>query len=244
MSTLEMERQAAAAGAFLEWLDRWYSDLPSASLREDVIDSAGGAQAVGVMVVDLLVGFSTEGPLASPRVAALGLKAARFLQAAWDAGIRTMVLAMDAHPPDSPEFAAFPPHCVRGTREAELMPELRALPFAAEMLEMRKGSLNVGHEPEMRDWHDRQRDLRAWIVIGDCTDLCVYQSAMHLRLQANARGEEVRIWVPADLADTYDLPVEAARRIGAMPHDGDLMHRLFLYHMALNGISVVRELRP
>ena len=38
--------------------------------------------------------------------------------------------------------------------------------------------------------------------------------------------------------------VETARQIGALPHDGDLLHRLFLYHMALNGIRVVRELSP
>jgi hypothetical protein len=27
-----------------------------------------------------------------------------------------------------------------------------------------------------------------------------------------------------------------------MPHHGDLLHTLFLYHMALNGINVVREI--
>jgi hypothetical protein len=27
-----------------------------------------------------------------------------------------------------------------------------------------------------------------------------------------------------------------------MPHPGDLMHAFFLYHMALNGVEVVRTL--
>jgi hypothetical protein len=43
--------------------------------------------------------------------------------------------------------------------------------------------------------------------------------------------------------DTYDLPVDVAERIGAMPHDANLLHPLFLYHMALNGAKVVSSVR-
>lgn len=229
---------------FLRWLDGWYDSLPSASLRDELIGAAGGAENVAVMVVDLLVGFCSEGPLASPRVGALGPKAARFLGEAYQAGIREMALAMDAHPPDSPEFAAFPPHCIRGTREADPIRELTELPFFPQMAAIYKGSLSVGLEEELGRWAEARPHVRSWIIIGDCTDLCVYQTAMHFRLQANARGRDVRVWVPADLVDTYDMPVETAREFGAMPHDADLMHRLFLYHMALNGISVVREVTP
>jgi nicotinamidase-related amidase len=153
-----------------------------------------------------------------------------------------MVLAMDAHPEDSPEFKAFPPHCIRGTREAETIPELTALPFYSETVSIRKGSLNVAHEGELAAWEAAHPEVRSWLIVGDCTDLCVYQAAMHFRLQANARGREAQVWVPALLVDTYDLPVRTARQLGGLPHDGDLMHRLFLYHMALNGISVVRDI--
>ena len=82
-----------------------------------------------------------------------------------------------------------------------------------------------------------------YIVVGDCTDLCVYQLAMHLRLRHNARNvPDIDVVVPANAVDTYDLSPEAAREIGAMPHPGDFFHHVFLYHMALNGIRVVREL--
>jgi hypothetical protein len=80
-------------------------------------------------------------------------------------------------------------------------------------------------------------------VVGNCTDLCVYQLAMHLRVRHNARNVPgVSVIVPANAVDTYDLPVETASAIGAMPHPGDFFHQVFLYHMALNGIQVVREL--
>jgi len=243
MSSTDAVPVASSAGAaFLAWLDAWYGALPAASFREEVL--AGGAGRVAVISVDLLVGFCSEGPLASPRVGALGPKVAWFLSDAWDAGVRALLLAEDSHPEDSPEFAAFPPHCLRGTREAETIPELRALPFIAEAARIAKGSLSVGLEGEFGEWLRTHPEVDQWVIVGDCTDLCVYHTAMHLRLAANTQGRDVSIWVPADLVDTYDLPVEAARQLGALPHDGDLLHRLFLYHMALNGVRVVRELTP
>lgn len=238
----ETQRSTARSAApFLEWLDDWYRQLPPVSLGSRVLRDAR-PEHVAVLVVDLLVGFCSEGPLASPRVAVLGPKAAAFLSAAREAGIRQFLLAADAHPEDSPEFAAFPPHCVAGSRQAEAIEELTRLPFYAELAMIPKRSLNVGLEPAFAAWRDAHPDIRSWIVLGDCTDLCVYQAAMHLRLQANAEANDVTVWVPADLVDTYDLSVAAAGQVGGMPHDGDLLHRLFLFHMALNGIRVVREI--
>jgi hypothetical protein len=78
--------------------------------------------------------------------------------------------------------------------------------------------------------------------VGDCTDLCLYQLAMHLKLNANAAGQRVNVLVPENCVQTYDLPLDVASSIGAMPHDGDLVHAMFLYHMALNGAQVVKKI--
>jgi hypothetical protein len=42
--------------------------------------------------------------------------------------------------------------------------------------------------------------------------------------------------------DTWDTPVEKARELGIMPHDAELLHAVFLYHMALNAVRVVRRI--
>jgi len=103
--------------------------------------------------------------------------------------------------------------------------------------------LHPGLETEFDAWLVAHPALRTAIVAGNCTDLCVYQLAMHLRLRHNARNvPDVAVIVPADAVDTYDLPVETATEIGAFPHPGDFFHQVFLYHMALNGIQVVRAL--
>lgn len=226
---------------FLRWLEQWHATLPSLSISRDLIASAGGAERVGVVVVDLLVGFCSEGALASPRVGALGPGVARFLTALHDAGVRQFAVARDSHVPDAPEFAAFPPHCLRGTAEAEEIAEIQQLQFHAEIAQFPKNTLSVGLEPEFAEWLAARPELNTWVVVGDCTDLCVYQTAMQLRLDANRRGVQREVWVPGSLVDTFDLPVEVAEQVGALPHDGDLLHRIFLYHLALNGVRVAGE---
>ena len=65
---------------------------------------------------------------------------------------------------------------------------------------------------------------------------------MHLRLRANAlnlRG--VRVILPIDGVDTFDIPVDVAQEIGALPHHGDLIHLIFLFNMAQNGIEIIAE---
>ena len=96
---------------------------------------------------------------------------------------------------------------------------------------------------DLGPWLEAHPAVTTFIVVGDCTDICVYLAAMYLRLRANVLGlRHVRVIVPADCVQTYDMSIATAEELGALPHDGDLLHRVFLYHMALNGIQVVAHL--
>jgi nicotinamidase-related amidase len=129
---------------------------------------------------------------------------------------------------------------VRGTPESVTAPELTTLPFAGQFTVITKNSINSTLAPGWQAWHAQHADVRTFIVAGDCTDFCVYQLAMALRVSANSNQErDLRVIVPADCVDTYDLPVHAARSLGVLPHAGDLLHLIFLYHMALNGVEIV-----
>ncbi len=158
-------------------------------------------------------------------------------------GVRHFVFLQDTHHPETPEFEAWPIHCVQGTDESEMIPELKALPVSDTFTVIPKNSLHPALETEFDAWLDAHPELRTAIVVGNCTDLCVYSLAMHLRMRHNARNiAGVSVIVPANAVQTYDLPVDTAAEIGAMAHPGDFFHEVFLYHMALNGIDVVREL--
>jgi nicotinamidase-related amidase len=197
----------------------------------------------GVISVDVINGFCTQGPLASPRVQSIVLPIVSLFNRCWSAGVRQILLLQDTHEPDAVEFGQFPPHCVRGTQEAETVPEFKELPFFNQIRIMEKNSIHSGLNTGLNDWLQDHPQVNTFIVVGDCTDLCTYQLAMHLRLDANARQKVRRVILPVDCVATYDLPVDTAARIGAFPHDGDLLHLVFLHHMALNGIEVVASIQ-
>lgn len=226
---------------YLQYLYDWESGLRGASLQS-VIDDAGGPDRVAFFVVDLIKGFTTQGPLSSARVGALVPRVARLLERAHGLGVRQFVILQDAHPPDSPEFGDLPPHCVIGTEEAEMDEGLAALPFADTFTIFEKKSLDATVGTQLLGWYLTHSDIRRIVVVGDCTDLCVYELAMSLQMRAHVHGHDYEVVVPANCADTFDLPVETARAIGARPHDGDLLHRIFLHQMAANGVGVVASL--
>jgi nicotinamidase-related amidase len=191
---------------------------------------------------DLINGFVHFGPLASPRVHALIEPVVGLFFRGWEHGIREFVLLQDTHPEDTPEFRSYPPHAIAGTEESATIPELAGLPFAGALTVIEKNSLHPAIETSFDAWWDDHRDITRAIVVGDCTDLCVYHLAMHLRLRANALGlDDFEVIVPVNAVDTFDIPADEETQVGAA-HPGDFFHEVFLYHMASNGIRVVAEL--
>jgi nicotinamidase-related amidase len=206
-----------------------------------------GPEKVAIIAVDVVNGFCVEGPLASEQVGAIVAPIRRLLGAAHGRGVRQIAVLRDSHTENAPEFRQFGPHCLAGTAESQLVRELAELPFAGEFADIPKNATSAWTGAEtLRDWVERREaaGVSTFVVVGDCTDLCVYQTAMPLKLAANARNRQVDVIVPADCVDTYDLPVATARSIGAMPHDADLLHAVFLYHLSLNGVRVVRSISP
>jgi len=225
---------------FLRYLAEWRASLPIFDLAAEIKEPERAA----VVSVDLVNGFCTIGPLSSPRVQAVVAPTARLFERAYALGIRHFVLPQDTHEPDAVEFGSFAPHCVRDTQESQTVPELTSLPFADQFIIIPKNSINSTLAPDWQDWQARHPDVHTFVVIGDCTDYCVYQLAMALRVNANSKqAREVRVIVPADCVDTYDLPVDAAKSLGILPHAGELIHLMFLYHMAVNGVEVVATVK-
>lgn len=226
----------------LEFLSYIHSNAESLPIVQgDTVFSAPGKCAI--LIVDVINGFCKAGALASPRVNKIVPPIVQLLSGAWKAGVRQMVLSQDTHEPDAVEFTTWPPHCIRGTEEAETVDEIKQLPFFDRMANFPKNSLSSVQKTGFSNWLADHPELDTFVIVGDCTDLCIYQMAMHLRLEADAHQLKRRILVPADCVQTYDFPTEAALQAGAKPHPGDIIHEFFLYHLALNGIEVVAGIK-
>lgn len=187
-----------------------FSDLP----RESTL----------IAVVDLNRGFAKQGALYSPRTEALLPGAAAFVDRCI-AGRYTLLPYTDCHTPQSPELLSYPPHCLEGTEEPLLAPELSRL----ESLARPKNSTNAF----LADPKPFQSpDVTHVVVIGCCTDICIYQLAVTLTAYYNQQNRQVQVIVPMDLVDTYDGP----------GHPADLCSLAALTSMRQNGVTVVRSI--
>lgn len=234
-----MAKEPMNSEPFLDWLYRWKETLPSLDLNEVISDPT----RVAVVSQDLLKGFCDVGPLSSERASSIVPAAVEIFERAHELGVRHFLLLQDTHDPDAVEFSAYPPHCVEGTEESETIDELQNLPFSDLFTILPKNSISSNVGTDLEPWLDSHPGVDTFIVVGVCTDICIYHAATYLRVRANVLGQEdARIIVPANCVQTFDTPVEVAKEIGAMPHDGDLLHRIFLYQMALNDVEVVASL--
>ena len=219
---MTLQQQAAQQADLLQ---RWMEDLPTLTLPAP-------PERVAVVCVDLIEGFTRQGPLASPRVAAIIPRVTDLIRSLLDAGVPAdhVVLVQDSHPEDAREFAAYPPHCVAGTPEAEAVAEVQALPEFARFRHFRKNSIASHTSPEFRAWlEERGADFDVVVAVGDVTDLCLYTLALHLVTDGMARQLERTVVVPEPCAQTWDAP----------GHPGDLYHALFLHQLERNGVRVV-----
>lgn len=222
---------------FLHWLADWINNLPS-----KVFEDFDKPENIAIISVDMVNGFCHKGSLASNEVKSIIPNVVNIFKKAESYGVEKFLLIQDAHHHEATEFNAYPPHCVKGSDEAETIPELRSLPFANKFVTIEKNSLSPAYETEFDNWLTKHPKIDTFIIVGDCTDLCIYSVAMHLRLYANAKNIKRRIIVPSNAVATYDMSVKKAQETGALPHDEKLLHPLFLYHMALNAIEIVKQI--
>lgn len=224
---------------FINYLENFVADLPTLSLEEAVPHP----ERTAILSVDVINGFLYEGPLASPRVAAIDEPVTELMRAAWARGVRDILLIQEGHHKDSHEFDAYGEHAIKGTPQAEAIDMIKALPFYSQLETIYKDSIQPAINTGLEDWLDERDQLDTFIVVGDVTDLCVYHLATYLKFHANAYQKERRVIVPENCVQTWHLSVEAAANLPAMPHHGDLLHATFLYHMALNAVEVVKAIK-
>ena len=133
------------------------------------------------VVVDMVNGFVKAGAMADPAIMGITPAIVRVLEHTDES---RRVFFADTHEKDCIEFAAFPPHCVKGTEESEIIDELK--PYVTAGI-IPKNSTNGFHA---------MKDLSVFsgvdsvVVTGCCTDICVLQFALTLKTWFNENGLE------------------------------------------------------
>ena len=157
-----------------------------------------------VLVIDMLRGFLEEGyPLCCGERARHIIPNIRTLLESERQKGSQIFFINDSHTPDDPEFKMFPPHCITGTEEARVIPDLSG--FKGEVIPKRRYSAFYGTPLE-----EKLKKLKPGkiIVVGVCTDICVMHTV------ADARNRDYNVEVPVDGVASFD---EAAHRF-ALKH--------------------------
>jgi nicotinate phosphoribosyltransferase len=150
--------------------------------------------ANAVLVIDMLRGFLEEGyPLYC------GDKARRIipniqglLERELTNGTKVFFIC-DCHDPDDLEFQMFPPHCIEGTAEAELIPELARYEGDVIAKKRYSGFFDTPLEKKLKELKPEKV-----IVCGVCTDICVSHTV------ADARNRDYEVEVPADCVASFN----------------------------------------
>ena len=146
----------------------------------------------------------------------------RLVKAAADAGV-FIVSSGDAHTENDPEFQRFPPHCVKGTPGAQIIPEGLTKDVVHSQVVIEKQSLDVFDNPHASEIVERLGHDAEYIVFGVVTEYCVRCAAKGLL----ERGRKVSI--VRDAVETLK-PEDGARSLDEMQ---DLGARLISTNEAL-----------
>ncbi|MEE5992707.1 MAG: isochorismatase family cysteine hydrolase [Oscillospiraceae bacterium] len=209
----------------LNVLEEWrtkLSELPTITMKT----LADGK--TGLVIVDMVNGFLTEGVLSSPRSASVLPVVENLLKMA-NASKMPVVAFADCHEPDCIEFQSFPPHCIRGTSESEIAESLQQI---GGYLKIEKNSTNGFLTPEFQQFLTEHPELDKMIVCGVCTDICVMQFALTLKTFCNQSERNLNIILPVNAVETYDAP----------NHNADLCGMMALQFMAQAGITLTKEI--
>ena len=141
--------------------------------------------AKAILVIDMVRGFLEEGhPLyCGAKARDIIPNIQRLLEKELKQGAKVFY-PCDHHKPDDPEFKLFPPHCIEGTPEAELIPELSQ--YHGEIISKRHFSAFYDTSLERKL---KELNPEVIVICGVCTDICV----MHTVADARNRGYEVEI---------------------------------------------------
>ena len=152
-----------------------------------------------VVIVDMVNGFVNFGNLADKNINRIVPNCVKLVQTALENGDH-VVAFKDCHSINDPEFKQFLLHCLRGTKECELVPELK--PYERFMTVIEKPTTNGFKTKAFRELIESE-SFDEIVVAGCCTDICVanFLESLHEYLQETKQN--TTLYVAADAVDTF-----------------------------------------
>jgi nicotinamidase/pyrazinamidase len=147
-----------------------------------------------ILIVDMIRGFLEEGyPLYLGEECRSVIPNIKELLEKESVIGSSVIFICDNHVPDDLEFKMFPPHCIEGTTETEIVTELSG--YKGEILPKRRYSsfFDTSLEERLKDINPEKL-----IICGVLTNICVLHTA------ADARNRDYEVEVPVNCVTSPD----------------------------------------
>ena len=163
-----------------------------------------------LIIVDMVNGFVREGALHDEEIARVIPRQIELIKEAKAKG-DAVVFFKDTHDKDAAEFERFGGggHCVKGTKEAELVDELKPFADDEDTFVFEKNSTSFMEAPEFRKFIKEQINMNEYDVAGCCTDICDFNGMMGLANYLDQWNRKHIIRAHEDAMATY---AEGARQ--------------------------------
>lgn len=173
------------------------------------------------IVVDMVNGFAKEGVMADPYIMHIVPAIREIMIGNLNSPNQAVAVIRDSHDEDAQEFQIHPPHCQKGTKEANLIDELSDLEIYC--YEFLKNSTSTIWATGFLDFIKellRNPKFKKVKLVGCCTDICVMDLGIPLKKLFDELNIDIEVIVPEHAVETFEIKPNTYDEYGRVVEEG------------------------
>ena len=158
-----------------------------------------------LFIVDMNNGFVNFGNMANPEYNKLVPEQLKLINK-FRTEEQLVAFVLEAHQKGAVEFNSYPEHCIAGTDEALLIPELINEQTKKDTRTYTKNSTCGMHNPKLIRDLKQAENLKEVVIGGVCGDICVLDLARPMAKYFDELNKIVKMFAVKSAIDTFDAP--------------------------------------
>lgn len=167
-----------------------------------------------LIVVDMVNGFVRDGVMSSQNIEHIVPVVTELVSKFESDNDSLVAFIKDTHSEFAREFKKFPKHCLKNTKEAENIDELKKYENISLIYE--KNSTSAIFAKGFLEDISKMKKLKEVVICGCCTDICVINLAIPLENYFDEFNKDIDIIISKDSVETYDSISHQAKEYNEM----------------------------
>lgn len=180
-----------------------------------------------LVIIDMVNGFINFGSLADKKIDKITPNIIKLVEKTKKKGYKILAFK-DCHEIDDEEFKSFPAHCIKGSKECELIPQLKEIQNMFDYI-IDKNTTNGFITKKFQNLINCN-NFNNVFVCGCCTDICVNNFVKSYLDYININKLSTKIYVVENACYTFD----------GKNHNAEYYHNKSLEDMHKCGAKIVK----